>query len=48
VDAAVPAVAVGAGVVLATAVVAFFLPAGRSNRHAEVAGAEREQELVPA
>jgi EmrB/QacA subfamily drug resistance transporter len=48
VDAAVPAVAVGAAVVLATAVVAFFLPAGRSNRHAEAATTEPEQELVPA
>jgi EmrB/QacA subfamily drug resistance transporter len=48
VDAAVPAVAVGAAVVLATAVVAFFLPAGRSNRHAETATTEPEQELVPA
>jgi EmrB/QacA subfamily drug resistance transporter len=48
VDAAVPAVAVGAAVVLATAVVAFFLPAGRSNRHAETAATEPEQELVPA
>jgi EmrB/QacA subfamily drug resistance transporter len=32
VDAAIPAVAVGAAVLLATAVVALFLPAGRSHR----------------
>jgi EmrB/QacA subfamily drug resistance transporter len=48
VDAAVPAVAVGAAVVLATAVVAFFLPAGRSNRHAEATVSDPEQELIPA
>jgi EmrB/QacA subfamily drug resistance transporter len=52
VDAAVPAVAVGAAVLLATAVVALFLPAGRSNRHAESVAddgtVEREPELIPA
>jgi len=45
VDAAVPAVAVGAAVLLATAVVALFLPAGRSARTPEVA-TEPERELV--
>jgi EmrB/QacA subfamily drug resistance transporter len=52
VEAAIPAVAVGAAVILATAVVAFFLPAGRSNRHAEApsgtAAIERDSELIPA
>jgi EmrB/QacA subfamily drug resistance transporter len=42
VDAAVPAVAVGAAVLLATAVVALFLPAGRSVRHSQEKAAERE------
>ena len=46
VDAAVPAVAVGAAVLLATAVVALFLPAGRSARHAEPVADETERELV--
>ncbi|MGB3911698.1 MAG: MFS transporter [Pseudolysinimonas sp.] len=46
VDAAVPAVGVGAAVVLATAIVALFLPAGRSNRHAEADASEPEQEFV--
>jgi len=35
VDAAIPAVLVGAGVVLATAIVSFFLPAGRGTHTAE-------------
>lgn len=49
VDAAVPAVAVGAAVLLATAVVALFLPAGRSNRHPEATAAvEPERELLPS
>ena len=52
VDAAIPAVAVGAAVILATAVVAFFLPAGRSNRQAEnvadTDAVERDSELIPA
>lgn len=48
VDAAIPAVAVGAAVVFATAIVAFFLPAGRSNRHPEPVVTEPEQELVAA
>jgi EmrB/QacA subfamily drug resistance transporter len=42
VDAAIPAVAVGAAVLLATAVVALFLPAGRSDRRPETAVQERE------
>jgi EmrB/QacA subfamily drug resistance transporter len=42
VDAAVPAVAVGAAVLLATAVVALFLPAGRSARHSQEEAAEPE------
>lgn len=48
VDAAVPAVAVGAAVILATAAVAFLLPAGRSNRRAKLVIDEPEQELIPA
>ncbi len=48
VDAAVPAVAVGAAVVLATAAIAFLLPAGRSSRRAEPVVDEPERELVPA
>lgn len=46
VDAAIPAVAVGAAVLLATAVVALFLPAGRSRRAPESVVAEPERELV--
>lgn len=46
VDAAVPAVAVGAVVLFATAAVAFLLPAGRSVRRIEAA--EPERELVSA
>ena len=46
VDAAVPAVAVGAAVLLVTAVVALFLPAGRSNRQADAVSPEPERELV--
>jgi len=42
VDAAVPAVAVGAVVLLATAVVALFLPAGRAARHSQEEAAGRE------
>lgn len=42
VDAAVPAVAVGAAVMFATALVAFLLPAGRSARRTEAAAPERE------
>lgn len=42
VDAAVPAVAVGAAVILATAAVAFLLPAGRSVRHSQEESTERE------
>jgi MFS family permease len=48
VDAAVPAVAVGAVVVFATAAVAFLLPAGRSNRRPEPVIDEPERELIPA
>jgi EmrB/QacA subfamily drug resistance transporter len=48
VDAAVPAVAVGAAVILATAAVAFLLPAGRSNRRAELVIDMPERELIPA
>jgi len=48
VDAAIPAVAVGAAVLLATAVVALFLPAGRSRRGSESVVAEPERELVDA
>lgn len=48
VDAAVPAVAVGAAVILATAVVAFFLPAGRSGARAEPAASAPEREAIPA
>jgi EmrB/QacA subfamily drug resistance transporter len=42
VDAAVPAVAVGAAVILATAFVALLLPAGRSVHHSQEDPAERE------
>jgi EmrB/QacA subfamily drug resistance transporter len=48
VDAAVPAVAVGAAVILATAAVAFLLPAGRSSRRTEPVLDEPERELLPA
>lgn len=48
VDAAVPAVAVGAAVILATAAVAFLLPAGRSTRREETGAPEPERELVAA
>jgi EmrB/QacA subfamily drug resistance transporter len=48
VDAAVPAVAVGAAVILATAAVAFLLPAGRSSRRPEAVIDEPERELIPA
>jgi EmrB/QacA subfamily drug resistance transporter len=54
VDAAIPAVAVGAAVIFATAVVAFFLPSGRSNRHTEPAVVDQIKEnrnldtLMPA
>ncbi len=47
VDAAVPAVAVGAAVVFATAAVAFLLPAGRSARRTEAA-AEPERVVLAA
>lgn len=48
VDAAVPAVAVGAVVVFATAALAFLLPAGRSNRRPAPVVDEPERELLPA
>jgi EmrB/QacA subfamily drug resistance transporter len=48
VDAAVPAVAVGAVVIFATAAAAFLLPAGRSVRRAETGAQEPERELVAA
>jgi EmrB/QacA subfamily drug resistance transporter len=48
VDAAIPAVAVGAAVILATAAVAFLLPAGRGTRRVDADAVEGERELVAA
>ncbi len=48
VDAAIPAVAVGGFVVLATAVVALFLPAGRSGSHASASVELAETSRVDA
>ncbi|MEO5535121.1 MAG: DHA2 family efflux MFS transporter permease subunit [Pseudolysinimonas sp.] len=45
VDAAIPAVAVGAVVMFATAIVALFLPAGRTVQHAESAPLTREERV---
>jgi EmrB/QacA subfamily drug resistance transporter len=48
VDAAVPAVAVGAAVILVTAAVALLLPAGRSPRRDETPSHAKEREVIPA
>ena len=48
VDAAIPAIAVGAAVILATAAVAFLLPAGRGTRRADPDAVAGERELIAA
>ena len=49
VDAAIPAVAVGGAVLVATLIVALFLPAGRSERHQPApVDAESDREAVAA
>jgi EmrB/QacA subfamily drug resistance transporter len=48
VDAAIPAVAVGAAVIFATAAVAALLPAGRSSRRAETSPVDPDRELIAA
>jgi EmrB/QacA subfamily drug resistance transporter len=48
VDAAIPAIAVGAAVILATAAVALLLPAGRGTRRVDTDAVEGERELVAA
>jgi EmrB/QacA subfamily drug resistance transporter len=48
VAAAVPAVAVGAAVILVTAAVALLLPAGRSPRRDETPSHAKEREVIPA
>ena len=48
VAAAVPAVAVGAAAILATAAAALLLPAGRSPRREPAGSVEQEREAVPA